>query len=189
MIKILILLPSPQRVSVGIRQDHRENCEFAGRSSVKFAGCYEVKPAGRGSLKPAGRSSIKSAGCSSVKPAGCGSLKPSGRSKVKFAGRRCLKPAGRGSLQPQCLLPCRLQPQSSLQAPDQSPAFRRYDTTFIIWLWRKVKWSPWQPRGVFAMAPFLKLFRALTCTIVPSFMLLWKSEHITTNVAHITWTI
>ncbi len=55
--------------------------------------------------------------------------------------------------------------------------FRRYDTKYIIWLWQKVKWSPWQPRGVFAMAPFLKMFRAANCTSVPSFTLLWKSEH------------
>ncbi len=97
--------PSLQRGSVGIRRDHHEDCESAGRSSVKFAG--------RGSLKPASQSSDKSSGRSSVKPAG--------RSKVKFVGRRSLKPAGRDSLQPRSLLLCRLQPRSLLQAPDQSP--------------------------------------------------------------------
>ncbi len=52
--------------------------------------------------------------------------------------------------------------------------FRRY---YIIWLWLKVKWLSRQPRGVFAMAPFLKMFRATNYTSVLSFMLLWKSEH------------
>ncbi len=33
--------------------------------------------------------------------------------------------------------------------------FRRY---YIIWLWQKVKWFPWPPQGVFAIAPFLKMF-------------------------------
>ncbi len=43
--------PSPQRVSVGIRRDYCEDCESAGRSSVKFASRYEVMPTGRGSLQ------------------------------------------------------------------------------------------------------------------------------------------
>ncbi len=56
--------------------------------------------------------------------------------------------------------------------------FRRYNTKYIglIWLWRNVKWLPWPPQGVFAMAPFLTMFRAANYTSVPSFMFLWKSE-------------
>ncbi len=51
-----------------------------------------------------------------------------------------------------------------------------YDTKYIIWLWRKLKWLPWPPQGVFAMAPFLKKrFRATNYTSVPSFTLLLKS--------------
>uniref|UniRef100_A0A671K4P3 Melanoma inhibitory activity protein 3-like n=1 Tax=Sinocyclocheilus anshuiensis TaxID=1608454 RepID=A0A671K4P3_9TELE len=49
------------------------------------------------------------------------------------------------------------------------PPFARY----IIWLWWNLKWSPWQPRGVFAMAPFLKMFRAAKlskCTKFHAFM-------------------
>ncbi len=38
------------------------------------------------------------------------------------------------------------------------------------------------------MAPFLKMFRATNYTSVPSFMLLRKSEHFTSNFAHFTWT-
>ncbi len=44
----------------------------------------------------------------------------------------------------------------------------------------KVKWSPWQPQDDFAMAPFLKMFRAANYTSVPNFMLLWKSDFFST---------
>ncbi len=90
----LLLHPSPQRVSVGTLRDHREDCESAGCSSVKFAG------RGRGLLKPAGRLSVKLAGCGSLKPAGRCSFKFAGHFKVKFAGRCSLKPASRSDVKP-----------------------------------------------------------------------------------------
>ncbi len=88
----LLLHPSPQRVSVGTLRDHREDCESAGCSSVKFTG--------RGLLKPAGHLSVKLAGCGSLKPAGRCSFKFAGHSKVKFAGRCSLKPASRSDVKP-----------------------------------------------------------------------------------------
>ena len=40
----------------------------------------------------------------------------------------------------------------------------------------EVKCLPWPPGGIFAMAPYLTMFRAPNCTSVPSFILLWKGE-------------
>ena len=34
-----------------------------------------------------------------------------------------------------------------------------------------VKWPPWPLGGAFAMAPYLKMFKASICTSVPSVML------------------
>ncbi len=118
--------PSLRSLGVGFRQDHREHCESAGRSSVKFAGRLsvkfaarnEVKPSGSGSLKPVGRSSVKSVSQSSVQPAGCGYPKPAGRSSVKFAGCRSLKSAGCGSLKPAG----RSEVKPSAAAPSSPPA-------------------------------------------------------------------
>ena len=40
----------------------------------------------------------------------------------------------------------------------------------------EVKWLPWPPGAIFAMAPYLTMFRAPNCTSVTSFILLWKGE-------------
>lgn len=56
--------------------------------------------------------------------------------------------------------------------------FRRCDAKYIIHIWQKVKWLPWLPLVIFAMAPYLEMFRVSNCTVVPSFMLLSKSERL-----------
>lgn len=55
--------------------------------------------------------------------------------------------------------------------------FRRYEAKCIIRLLWKVKW---QSQGVFMVALFLKMFRALKCTSVPGFM---KKIYVITNTA------
>lgn len=50
------------------------------------------------------------------------------------------------------------------------------DAKYTIQLWHKVNLPTWLPHDIFAMAPYVKMFRASNCTTLPSFILLWRSK-------------
>ena len=55
--------------------------------------------------------------------------------------------------------------------------FRSCDAKNLIHMWQKVKWLPWLPHDIFAMAPYLKNVQGLTlysCTQFHAFMKKWR---------------